>query len=183
MARDAAARDQAQSQQSLMGSRSAGFNETSGDLPADDGSMRQMHQPLGRPLDEDDSDFMGISNVRSIGDLNQLGSLDRRRGVLGGLTQDEHGNRHRQQRYIAMGEREDDDSHGGGEVDLGQIDVQLQDDLDDDDLNMDDRVRDSLDNSSPDLRPSPGETDEDEIDAMERLMRDKMDLAKQLVYQ
>lgn len=126
---------------------------------------------------------MGISNVRSIGDLNQLGSLDRRRGVLGGdLADDDAANRNRHQRYIAMGEREDDESHGGGEVDLGQIDVQLQDDLDDDDVNMDERLRDSQLTSSPELRPDNGDDDEDEIDAMERLMRNKMDLAKQLVY-
>ena len=80
-----------------MGSRSAGLGEASGDLPGEDGSMQHHHQPLGQPQDEDDSDLMGISNVRSIGDLNQLGSLDRRRGVLGSDFADDDGvNRNRQ---------------------------------------------------------------------------------------
>ena len=81
-----------------------------------------------------------------------------------------------------MGEREDDESHGGGEVDLGQIDVQMQDDLDDDEGGINQRLRDSQPTSSPELGLGRGEDDEDEIEAMERLMRDKMDLAKQLVY-
>ena len=89
----------------------------------------------------------------------------------------------RQRRYIAMGEREDDDSPGNGETDIGQIEVHLQDELDDGDVDTDMRmVRDMRQNSSPELGAGLGEDEEDEIEAMERLMRNKMNLAKQLVY-